>query len=168
MESLKVGFSTPKKWALFSALIKWLYGTPYSHVYLRFRSAKYNRDLIYQASGLAVNFMGATMFDDHNKVVGEYEVSVPSDKIIELMQFMIDNAGKAYSLKEAFGLGLVKIASLFGKKIKNPFGTRQDAYVCSVLASCLLAKFTESGAPADFENVSPQDLWNFFQSNAQR
>lgn len=161
MEKLIIGFSRPKKWKPFAWLIMKGYGTNYDHVYVKFHSDYYDRDIIYQASSVMINFMGTKVFENDNIIVKEFSVDMTSDTKRDLMKFAIDNAGKPYSMKEVLGLAIVRIAELLGKKIENPFKTGTDEYVCSVLGAYILENFGGTDVPGDFENVTPKMLYEF-------
>lgn len=141
-----------------------LYGTPYSHVYVRFKSESFDRELIYQASNSMVNFMGLETFLKNNLIYKEFSIDITSENRKNLVQFAIDMAGRPYSIKEAIGLGLVKIASWFGKKIKNPWGDGTQGFVCSVLAAYILENFLGEDVPDDFEDADPEKIYNFLSS----
>ncbi len=165
METITVGFSRPKKWAAFAWLIMALYGTPYDHVYIKFHSNSLNREIIYQASKMLINFMGVSVFESDNIVYREFKVDISSENKKSLMQFAVDNAGKPYSVKEALGLGVVQILSFFGKKIKNPFKSGTDSYVCSVIGAYILENYTNNDVPGDFQDASPKSLYEFLSSS---
>jgi hypothetical protein len=165
MEKIKIGFSKPKTWKPFSAIIMAGYGIPYDHVYVRIPAPKYDRDLIYQASKTMVNFMGVEVFEADNEILKEFEIEISDDQKKILMQFAIDNAGKPYGWKEAIGLAIVRLAELFGKKIKNPYSGGSSTYVCSVLASYVIENFTNDKDSTPPEDMSPKDVWDFLQKN---
>jgi len=167
MERVRIGFSRPNKWKPFSALIMAGYGTPFSHVYIRFHSGKYKRDLIYQASSTMVNFMGPEVFEAHNVVVREFDIEIPEDRMTALMQFMIDNAGKAYSMKQVAGLFWVRLNELLGRKIQNPFPCESREFVCSVLGDEIVDRFSLIPSPEDSYDMSPRDLWDWLEKNTQ-
>lgn len=160
MQSIVVGFSRPKKWRPFAWLIMKGYGIPYDHVYVKFHSGTYGRDIIYQASGSMVNFMGNTIFLSNNIGMNEFQVSISDDKYVGLMQFCIDNAGKPYGVKQAFGMAIVRIAEIFGRYIKNPFKD-DGTYVCSKLGAYILENFAGAIIPRDIEDITPLDLYNY-------
>lgn len=162
--TVKIGFSRPKKSKAFASLIMWAYGTPFSHVYVRFRSESYDRDLIYQASSVMVNFMGLEVFEEDNLIVQEFEIEIPDEKRIPLMQFMIDNAGRPYSLKQVLGLGFVRLCEMVGIKTSNPVHS-QD-YVCSILADHIIDSFGTEKSPEDPTNMDPLDVWNFLNKKS--
>jgi hypothetical protein len=164
MRKICVGFSKPKKWKPFAWLIMKGYNIPYDHVYVRIHSDTYSRDLIYQASSIKVNFMGAELFEADNIIVNEFEVDIADEHYVAMMQFAIDNVGRAYGMKEAFGLAIVRIAELCGKKIKNPFRDSGHTYICSELASYLLQQYAGADMPKDYEDMTPKDVYDYLSS----
>lgn len=164
MNTIKIGFSKPKKWKPFAWLIMTGYGIPYDHVYLELYATKYDRKMIYQASGSKVNFMGRDLFHEENVVLAEYSVEIPNDKYIALMQFAIDNSGRPYGIKQAFGMAIVRIAEILGKSIKNPFRDATATFVCSEMGAYILENFANIQFERDVDDITPKDLWNYFQS----
>lgn len=162
MKQIIVGFSRPKKWKPFAKLIMFTFKISYDHVYIKFHSNTYERDIIYQASKRMVNFIGTTLFESENIVIQEFPVQISDINYISLMQFVIDNAGKPYSLKEILGLALVKMCSFFGKTIENPCKEGTDEYVCSVLAGYILKNYTKEDIDTDFQDITPKYLYDFF------
>lgn len=167
MNTIFIGFSKPKKFRIFAELIKLVFATPYDHVYLKFNSNFFSRDLIYQASKLMVNFMGLKTFHEENEIIREFEVDLTDDQMKALIQFSIDNACKPYGISEALGLGYVRLAEICGRKVKNPFGGGTDNYVCSVLAAYILQNFTSHTYEGDFQDMSPRDVWLYLESRTK-
>lgn len=165
MSSITIGFSRPKTWKPFAWLIMKAYRTNYDHVYIKFHSNTYDRDIIYQASSVMVNFMSPVVFQQNNIVVKEFQVDVPDENYAKLMQFCIDNAGKPYSLKEVLGFACVIIAGWFGKKISNPLKSGTEEYVCSVLAGYILDNFTKTVTPSDYEDASPPVIYALLEKS---
>lgn len=164
MTTIKIGFSKPKKWKPFAALIMAGYGIPYDHVYLELYSVKYDRKMIYQASGARVNFMGYELFHEENDVIAQYTVELEDAQYAKLMQFAIDNSGRPYGVKQAVGMAIVRIAEILGRKIKNPFADGSNTFVCSELGAFVLQTFDNIKFSDDQDDITPQTLWNYFQS----
>jgi uncharacterized protein YycO len=160
MDSITVGFSKPKVWKPFSWLIMTAYGTPFDHVYIRWHSNSLSRDVIYQASGMAVNFMGAQFFAN-NVVVDEFEVQLTPANKLAMIQFAMDNAGKPYGIKECFGLAWVRICSLFGKAVANPFTFDGSTYVCSELVGYILDDYAGMDVNKDPSLIDPKMMYNY-------
>lgn len=166
MKRIIVGFSRPIKWKPFAKLIMAVDGTNYDHVYIKLHSDTYQRDVIYQASGLQVNFMSTSVFTGNNVIVKEFYVDVTDANYVKLMQFCIDNAGKPYSIKEILGFGWIKLNRLFGKEVSNPFQEGTNEFVCSILADYILENFTSVAAIKDFENVDPLMMFKVLDGHA--
>ncbi len=164
MANITIGFSRPKTWKPYAWLIMKLYNTSYDHVYIKFYSESYQRELIYQASGIRVNFMSHEIFFNDNICIAEFDIGVSEEDKKKTIQFAIDNCGKPYGIKAAIGLGIVRICEMFGKTIKNPLDDGQKTYVCCELAAQILInigyKFNK-----DVDNISPKDLNNFLVDN---
>lgn len=164
MEKIIVGFSKPSSFKVFAWIIMTAYKTPYDHVYLKFHSDSLNRDIIYQASKLMVNFMGTSIFLKDNIVVDEFEVKISTDKKIQLMQFMIDNASKPYGIMNAIGLGLMRICKFIGITINNPFGDGSKTWICDEIVGSILEEFAGAKLPETLDNLNPLDLYNYLKS----
>jgi len=166
MSNIVIGFSRPPAkfpppifaWAIM--LFGW---RNFSHVYVRFHSDFFKRDLVYQASGLRVNFIGFPMFLSQEIVVKEFTVPVSDETQQAVIQFMIDNVGAPYAFWAAIGTVAVKIAAVFGKKIKNPIS--QQGHFCSEITA-LIAKDFLGGklTTEDVKRMTPADDYKFFES----
>lgn len=159
MEGVIVGFSKPKKWKPFAWLIMQAYDIPYNHVYVRFYSEFYERNLIYQASGTKVNFMGEDLFLQDNDVIAEFELSITNEQKKAMIQFAIDSCGQAYGIKAVVGLAWVRICEWFGKVVKNPFRDGKTTYVCSELGAYILENYAHLKLPKNYEDITPKDLY---------
>ena len=155
MNEIIVGFSKPKKWKPFAWLIMTGFGIDYDHVYVRWYSELYKVNILFQASKLSLNFESFEAFQDENIVVAEYPVQLTDENKVKMVQFAINNANKAYGIKECVGMAIVRIASLFGKKIKNPFGDGGATYVCSELVGTILEQFANAQIPMDLDDMTP-------------
>lgn len=161
MESLFIGFSRPKaKFVPYSWIIRLLQWTKYSHVYIRIPSLSLERDLIYQASGSKVNFIGVKKFKDEEVVVKEYALQVSADTKKKILQYAIDNAGASYGMKSAVGVSWVIVNSYFGRKIPNPFKDGQKTFFCDELAGYIIQE-TGIEVPFNPENVGPKQIDEF-------
>lgn len=159
MKTLTIGFSRPIKPTLFSKLIQWAdHNSEFDHVYAAWLWTSVQRQIIYQASKLSVNFESNITFDSHALRVEEYEVTLSDECHADIMRFCMDNSNKPYGIKEIFGFAWVKLCALVQKKVDNPFPTYGASYVCSKLIAELLKKtgIVDPGISSD--NVDPLDL----------
>jgi hypothetical protein len=160
MQTVTVGFSKPNKWKPFAALIMWGYNIPYDHVYIKFHSSFYDRNVIYQASGTMVNFMSPTVFDSANEIVKEFTLEITDQNMIKMVQFAMDNAGKPYGIKQCFGLAIVRIAEIFGKSIPNPFKADGSTYVCVQLVEDIVNEFTSVKIEQPSNTITPKSMYD--------
>jgi len=157
MRKIVIGFSRPKGFLKpFSWAIRLVERTPYSHVYVRSHSESLDVDLIYQASGVQVNFMGLEVFRAHALILSEFEVEVPDDKHKEFMRWAIVNAGTPYSMKQPLGILLIKLFNLE----RNPLQNGRTAWVCSEIVAFILSTF--AGVDFDMrklETIGPRGIF---------
>jgi hypothetical protein len=159
---LVVGFSRPRSgFVPFAKAIMWFEGTDYSHVYLKFKSDSLNRTIIYQASSTMVNFMGSNVFDGHAQIVAEYEIEIPEDSRVALMQMLIDRAGMPYGIKEVIGIFFYKT---LGWKI---FQDGEKSFVCSELVARILYGLAIPGNFSHLDFVTPKDIRSFVDSDVR-
>jgi len=168
MNRIKVGFSAPRKWwKPFSLIIRLVDWTSYSHVYVSFYSNKYERRLVYQASSLFVNFFGPTMFAEEAIVIREFDLEISDEAYKRFMQFAVDNAGCPYDLLSVFGIAVVKVAALFGKKIPNPFGNRKGVFFCSELVGAILTEVLGKNLDMNIDAMTPKDIYKYMVAHEQ-
>lgn len=153
MKRVVVGFSRPKKLNIVSKLIMKMQGTDYSHAYLMFRSESLDRNLIYQASGLQVNFTGSQLFYEHHIVVKEFELLVSDESYKKALQFAVDKAGSPYSIKQLFSMLWYMLT---GHQVA---GDGRQAYVCSELVGQMLLEDFSIDLDKDLDLVTPKDLF---------
>lgn len=158
MEKIIIGFSRPKKWKIFAWAIMKAYDIPYDHVYIRFHSNYYIRDVIYQASSTMVNFMSPVIFKEENIIVKEFELDISDENKKNLVGFAMDNAGRPYGIKQCLGLAIVRICEFFGKNIKNPFSDGNKTYICCELGAYILKDYVGVDVPYDVDSLNPKQL----------
>lgn len=155
MKTIAIGFSRPKKWMPLAWLIQKVEKTDYSHVYIKFTSDKYKRNLIYQASGLQVNFVGEEVFKDHCEIVKECVIQISDETYTKMMTFAIDKAGYPYSIKQLFNIVIYMVT---GKA--HTLSDGRSGYVCSELAGEMLRTILGVLVEEDLDIVTPKDIDN--------
>lgn len=149
MNAFIVGFSKPKsKLAFFSHLIRLCEKTKFSHAYVKVYSTKYDRWLVYQASGSMVNFMNVEEFEKKNISIEEYPINIDEKTRTEIMQFAIDNVGKPYALAEVFGILFYRLTGL-----RNPFAKGRNAYKCTELLAAILINVFGLNIKENLDNI---------------
>lgn len=150
MKTVIVGFSSHP--GIFSTLIKFFTNSRVSHTYIKLPIPEYNEFMVFQASGLSVNYTNYEVFRKKSKVIEEYMVEVSDDeaKLGELLRIM--ESGKPYGIKEIWGLLWVLANRGMGRKVNNPFRDGSSSYICVELA------MVSVGLPHDSENITQEDF----------
>jgi len=132
MKTIRIGFSTPKKFKLSSAMIRLYEKTKYSHVFIVMAgSNKLPFEKVFQASHGDVNCMTYEMFKEDNKIFAEYSISIDESTYYSVATWLWFQLQKPYSIMQ-----LVRI--VFNVKIKQ---NNDSAFICSELAGRLLEQF---------------------------
>lgn len=162
---IRVGFSKPRSWfAPFAWAIQAVEGTPYSHVYVSSYSAMASSELIYQASGTQVNFMGLRHFSRVAQVVKEFEFEISERQYREYLAWAIREAGAPYGVKAVLGIAVQR---LFNLK-KNPFSDRSKSWFCSELVGVVLRDFVGVQIKdEELESAGPRKIFEICERLAQ-
>lgn len=164
MRTLTIGFSTnASEYNVLSAAIRCVQRTPYSHVYVKVHSNYWDKDIIYQSSGTAVNMMTEPIFLRHSKIIKEYEIQVEDDVYKAVVGYAISQCGIKYGLLQLLGILAVEAVSLVGKNIENPWGS---GYICSELVAQMLKRMGDvfqmdgylAGNNLTYNNITPKHI----------
>jgi hypothetical protein len=132
-----IGFSKPIKQNPFAALIEWVEARPYDHAYVRLPEPMDGEYLIFQASGLYVNLHSLENFTNKYQSLKEYEIEIDDTQYSILWRFTKKMLGIPYSLKEDWGILLMKVFHLskqpFDDGLKKTFCSELSAAVCELL-----------------------------------
>lgn len=161
MNQIIIGFSTPKKRSFLPWLIRKAMKTDFSHVYVKFYSKAIDRTLIYQASGMHVNFIGESAFLQTNKIIAEFSIDVTEEQRTQVLARSVDLVGKFYGIKQLIGMGWVYLCHSFGKRVKNPFSDGSKTYICSEIGGDALV--TLGKEIEDLDTLSPKDLYDILR-----
>lgn len=131
MRKIIIGFSTPKKFKLTSAMIRCFEQSSFSHIYIKMESSPNSPlpfDKVFQASHGDVNAITYDNFTSRNHIIHEYELDMDEDKYFDIYNWLWHQLGKDYGFMQ-----LVAIATGF------KFGNNDDdRFICSELAAMVL------------------------------
>lgn len=153
-----LGFSTPKQFHILSWIIKKVEKTEFSHVYVKVYSEEISKWLIYQASGMKVNFIGIDRFELDHKVIAEVEFDVSKAIKKQILQEAVDSLGISYGMKQLIGMGIVRLCAAINIKIRNPFADGSATYICSEAGETILVKYL-GFKEEDLDDVTPKDVY---------
>jgi len=160
---LQIGFSKPKGilFPWFSWAIRLVDKSPFSHCYIRLQT-KYESDLIYQASGVQVNFTGFKFFNKHVEIYKEFLFTISEESYFNLMKFCIENAGAPYSIRDILAIFIYKMT---GHKIKSK---KENGFVCSELVGTILKDFIDQRLKdQDVDFFTPKDIFELCRMKEQ-
>lgn len=155
-KKITVGFSTSKIWNPFSALIKFWWGTEYSHVYLRYDSVGGNKEVL-EASGFSVKVKDIQQWQVLNRTVREYTFEVSDSEYLKVMQSLRPLLGKPYGWKQILG---IIVAEAFGLD-RNPLADGSRSFICSELAYRFLLVIGIVPTVHNVDKLSPYDIEQF-------
>jgi len=168
MKVITFGFSAAKsKFAVYSRLIRWAQGTEFSHVYMKIHWTAADQDLIYQASGLSVNFEPQWHFDTHARTVQEFPIEISDECYAKFTKALCAQLSKPYSIKGVLGLAIRLFAAVFKRDINNPFPDGHDSEFCSKLAVYLVQQSGAFKLTLDPENTGPKEFFEALQAYGQ-
>lgn len=151
MAKILIGFSKPNCFKPLACLIMAWQKTPFSHVYLKL-IRKSGVNVIYQASGHAVNFMGCKIFEKKALVIKEFSFEVSDDAKDKFLDWAIANSGADYSVLKGLGIFFARCFQM-----KNPF-EKKDGYVCSILVAKALGPLMDKEIP-DASILGPKEIY---------
>lgn len=158
MEKIIIGFSTSSSFSIYSKAIQIVEETKYSHVYIKFFEPAIKRDVIYQSSGLAVNFCNQTSFDASETTISEYEIDITPEKKAEIIAYMFDHVGLPYGFLKILGISIYLILGLIGIKLaRNPFDKEDKGLFCSEVGYNIISMLLNA-PKIDPSLVKPKDL----------
>jgi len=133
---LRIEFTKPvdKTFPIFSYGIRAIQRTKYSHVRLRWINST-GRDIVYEASGSSIKFVGTLAQKDHKvEVIKYYEIDLDREHYVGLIDLCMTYADVSYGVLQIFGM---LIAYTFNME-KNPFADGKYSQVCSELVGRFL------------------------------
>lgn len=152
-KKVHLGFSTSKKCKPFSALIRWWWGTPYSHVYIRW-STPWGFDEVLEASGTQVRMVEHSTWEKKNHVISELTYQLTKEQWYEVMSTLRAKTGTPYGYLQLLSIAICEV---FGLK-KNPWGDENNSWICSELAYKFLKIINETPSE-DPDRLTPYDIW---------
>jgi hypothetical protein len=159
-----IGFSNPHnvRFPIYAWLIKKVFKTQFSHVYIRFYVAKYDRWLVYESVGKGSRFIEYSNWQQHALPFEEFEVPVTDDQKNQIIVSFIDDLGTKYGILQAIGLGIKQLAKRWFKiKMSNPL-PEEDKEICSEAVTSRMLLIL-GGFKEEKEEVVPLDIYMYLK-----
>jgi len=158
MKNITVGFSKHPG-SLLSWLIRAVTKSKVSHVYQVI--VVEGEPMVYQASGLMVNYTALPVFLEKNVVIEQYSMTVTDEQYEKAKKLRVTQVGKPYSVKQLFGFFYVLGMRKLGEQVRNPLGNGNHAYVCCEIIA-------DSLGITDGESMTPEDFRRYCERYGQR
>lgn len=150
---ITLGLSTSRTWKPFSAMIRWWFGTPYSHVYLKW-DTPWGFSEVLEASGMAVRMREAKTWEKDQKVIQEYHFEVSKAEFDRVMSELRPLTGHPYGWGQCVGIALAELLGLD----RNPFADDSRSLICSELGFKFLEILGIAPTVKDTDLISPKDI----------
>lgn len=161
MREISIGFSTRKKWALGSWLIRKVEKTEFSHTFISWKDEEIDRRKIFEAIGSGVRLIGNVVFKQKAKVIDLYDFEVPEEVFFWIEQYTHDQSGKPFGYKHIYGLFVMRIFGAFGVKIKNPYKDGDYSQICVESGAYIIEKGLKVDLPGDIEDYGLREYFDF-------
>jgi hypothetical protein len=96
--------------------------------------------MVYEASGTNIKYVGNAYVQKNDPwhIKYEFKVLLSPEARWKTLKWCQRHANARYGIIEIFGFIPVKIALLFGKRIKNPWGDGTETQFCSEMCGFLM------------------------------
>lgn len=145
----KGGFK-PLSW-----LIRKISRSEFSHVRLRWMGVGQTVDVIYEASGTSLKFIGpiASKYKPVT-IVDSYKFNLDMDSYTMTVLLCMNYAGIEYGKKQLLGMGIARVFRLK----KNPFADGKKSQVCSEVVGYFLEKILGWDTGLDLDVAGPKEI----------
>jgi hypothetical protein len=147
-------------WNLLSRFIEFAENRPFSHCYVRFQEPS-GIEVVFQASGLAVNLVSFADFCSIETPVQEYQIEVSPEQGITMWQYVLNKLGTPYSVMQLFRIFIYKLTGL-------ELGDDGQSEVCSELVTQLCQFLGIENAAVDADYTDPAAFQAFCIKNMKR
>ncbi len=155
---MRIQFTRPKDdtFKIYSKAIQKFDGRDYSHVRFSFTARRQNVDLIYEASGDSVKFIGPEGAKFHEVVVvKEFYLDLSRDQRDQFINYFMTMCSVKYGKLQAIGIG---VARVFGLK-RNPFSRGKAHQVCSETVAIPLRDVLGIEFKKSLDLLTPRDIY---------
>lgn len=157
--TLRIEFTQPigKRFPILSYGIRAIQQTEYSHVRLRWTNST-GKDIIYEASGNHVKFVGTLAQKDHKvKIIKYYELDLDTTHYRGLIDLCMEYAGVEYGKLQIVG---ILLATIF-KLDRNPLANGKYSQVCSELVGRFLEEVMGYNLDINLDIAGPKQIDEF-------
>lgn len=158
-----VGFSTPRLWNPFSALIRVMSGSPFSHAWLLVEDPFFQLRLVMEAHTTGFRLISLARFVKDNKVL---ELVVPAHSLEAGLPETGEWLGDAYDVRGLFSIFLATLGQLIThKKIADRRHASKGLFCSEAVVRSMKAANYPGAHLLGNETTSPSALFEFFKKD---
>lgn len=136
MTTLKIQFTRPAKGIkVLSWVIRKVLHTEYSHVLARWFGAKGKIEVVWEAAGSSIRFLGPIAHKNKYIIVKEYSIVLDKNEYLKLIEYTHEFAHVNYGKMQLIGMLFARVFSLK----YNPISQGKSEQVCSEAIAGLLS-----------------------------
>jgi hypothetical protein len=135
MYQLKIQFTTPARGLKpMSWLIRRILGTKYSHVLARWNAAQGKIDVVWEAAGDGIRFLGPIAHVGKYNIVKEYVIELNKQEYFKLIEYTHKYAHVKYGKLQLIGMLIARVCRMR----RNVLSSGEASQVCSEAVGGLL------------------------------
>jgi hypothetical protein len=154
MRTIRIGFSSPKKFKIGAELIKLWAGKSYSHTYINWVDDQ-GRDIIFQSAHGTVHTLLKDNFELENIIHKEIFLEITEEQYQALRDFCYYYCGQVYATSDLVIIVLYDIAIRLGGK---PIFEDVEGFICSEILSLALTNILDIELPKPTYLMRPDDV----------
>lgn len=163
MYQLKIQFTRPTVTSIFSSAIRAVLGTKYSHVLARWDGARGSVDVVWEAAGSGIRFLGPIAHKNKYKVVSQYNIELSKIEYHRLIEYTHKYAHVEYGYVQLVGMLIARIFRMS----RNPLSSGESAQVCSEAVGGLLRYVKGWDININLDVYGPDKLEYYLQKQHQ-
>jgi hypothetical protein len=164
MYTLKIQFTRPSKGiTIISKLIRIVMGTKYSHVLARWDGAKGRVDVVWEAAGSGIRFLGPIAHENKYNVVKQYNIELSKLEYHRLIEYTHKYAHVKYGCVQLIGMLIARIFRMN----RNLLSSGEAAQVCSEAVGGLLRYVKGWDVNINLDVYGPDKLEYYLQNQHQ-
>jgi hypothetical protein len=154
---IRIGVSYPKKWNPLSPLIRWVMGTPYSHIWILLDDALFDEDMVLGAENEGFTLFPYERFLLTNNVVKIYDPHPDYHLEVGLRQ-AVTLIGEPYDKLGLLGMAWVMLGRWLKRKVRNPLASKKALFCSESVAMVLVKSAVPEAAMLIPERATPEDV----------
>jgi len=154
---IRIGVSTPKRWNPLSPLLRWVMGTPYSHIWLLLDDALFDVDMVLGTEREGFQLIPYERFLRQNNVVMVYDPH-PDYRLDVGLLAVVPLIGEPYDKVGLIGMAWVMLGRWLKRKFRNPLASAYALWCSEVIALVLAKSSVPEAAMLVPERATPEDV----------